>query len=132
LTYNIIYKNIITSINKTGKKMLTLLQNTDKTETGYEIGSLLSRGTLKPKKTDGVWTKEYVWKSEYFKHFQPVAFIDTNDLDEAFHFHNIGRSDKVDKIVFSHHSMSIGDLLKNSEGEVFMVEPAGFTKIETA
>ena len=112
--------------------MITLLQNRDETETGYEIMSLLSRGTLKPKKTDGVWKKEYVWKSDYFKHFQPVAFIDTNDLEEAFHFHNIGRSDKVDNIVSSHPSMSVGDLVKTSKGEVFMVEPAGFTKVKTA
>jgi len=114
--------------------MLTLLQNRDETETGYEICSILSRGTLKPKKTDGVWTKEYVWKSEYFKHFQPVAFIDTNDLEEAFEIHNSMHlhADKVDKITDRQFSMKTGDLLKNSEGEVFMVEPYGFTKIETA
>lgn len=105
--------------------MLTLLQNIDATKAGKEVCDLLRKGTVIP------WTQEYVWKSEYFKHFQPVAFIDTNDLDEAFHFHNIRRTDKVDNIdVFSHQSMSIGDLLKNSEGEVFMVEPEGFTKVE--
>ena len=108
--------------------MITLLQNRDKTETGYEVKHLLSDGTVQP------WSQEYVWKSEYFKHFQPVAFIDTNDLEEAFEIHNSMHihGHKVDKITERQFVIKTGDLLKNSKGEVFMVEPETFTKIKTA
>lgn len=67
------------------------------------------------------------WKPEYFQYFKRTATIDTDDLDMAFQFGNIGPQSKVDGML--DHSVSVGDLLMDDEGQYHMVNSMGFGQI---
>lgn len=58
----------------------------------------------------------------YYTH---VADIAVNDLEEAFHVHNIQDESKITRYG-RQHSMSVGDLLVAEDGGMYMVDGYGF------
>ena len=62
------------------------------------------------------------------EHYQHVANLDVETLDEAFEVGNIGPEDDI-KRKGPMHSISVGDILEKN-GEKFIVARVGFEKLE--
>jgi hypothetical protein len=68
------------------------------------------------------------WESSMFQYYKPVCEIDASNLDEVFQIGNIGPEEKITRLDRM-HSVSVGDIIKNSDGELYMVDDFGFSKI---
>lgn len=73
------------------------------------------------------------WTSECFDFYEAVATIETDDLEESFEIHNKSRAFGLDddriKTIKEHYSMSVGDIVRDSNGNHHMVCRLGFEKI---
>ena len=61
--------------------------------------------------------------------YEKVAEIEATDLENAFDVGNIGPETQI-KRYLSMRSMSVGDVLKDTEGKFYAVEPIGFKEIK--
>lgn len=64
------------------------------------------------------------------EHYEHVADLDVEDLDEAFEVGNIGPEEKYTRYKRM-HSVSVGDILVKETGEAFVVASFGFDQIES-
>ena len=71
------------------------------------------------------------YKSHYFNLYQPVGRIDADDLDDVFFIGNCRHQD-ITRLSNRMHSVSVGDIIENENGEFFMVEGEGFNQVEVA
>tara|TARA_B100000131_G_scaffold18290_1_gene18236 strand:+ start:340 stop:720 length:381 start_codon:yes stop_codon:yes gene_type:complete len=62
---------------------------------------------------------------EFYTH---VADIDASNLEDAFHIHNMQDENHITRFG-RQHSMSVGDVLVGSYGDVHMVDGIGFTQL---
>lgn len=70
-----------------------------------------------------------------FKHYTQVAEVEgANDLSQVFHVGNLGSTDTVTITRTSErmHSISVGDIIQDSDGVYYMVDRYGFAEVETA
>lgn len=66
-----------------------------------------------------------LFTQDLVKYYTHVADLDVNDMDEAFHVHNIQDESKITRYG-TQHSMSVGDLLVAEDGGMYIVEGYGF------
>ena len=66
---------------------------------------------------------------DHFDKYVHVADLDVDTLDEAFETGNIGPEDRITRYN-KMHSVSVGDILVNSNAESFVVASFGFDKID--
>jgi len=64
------------------------------------------------------------------KYYTHVADLDVNDMEEAFHVHNIQDESKITRYG-TQHSMSVGDLLVAEDGGMYIVDRYGFSYVGT-
>lgn len=75
------------------------------------------------------------WESNMFEHFEPIAEVQIPDdidlaLEAVFHVLNIPTCD-YKKLVESHRSLSVGDLIRDDQtDEFFIVDNFGFKQVE--
>ena len=73
------------------------------------------------------------WTSECFNFYEAVAKIETDDLEESFEIHNKSRAFGIEddriQAIKEHWSMSVGDIVRDSDGNHHMVCRIGFEKI---
>ncbi len=77
---------------------------------------------------------------EMFHDYEKVAAIEADDLNEVFQTGNIGPVENIQsfkKSVASNanipmHSISVGDIIRDSDHHYHMVDPDGFTEITDA
>ena len=104
--------------------MIVLMQNHSKSEEGVDFSRRVSREDLTN------------WTSDNFDFYSDVATIATDDLEESFQIHNKSRAFGLDderiQTIKRHYSMSVGDILRDSNGDHHMVCGMGFKKIEGA
>tara|TARA_R110000751_G_scaffold67509_2_gene137802 strand:- start:319 stop:642 length:324 start_codon:yes stop_codon:yes gene_type:complete len=103
--------------------MITLMQNNgDQSQAAEDF----SRGVY----FDGLTN----WTSECFDFYDAVATIETDDLEESFKIHNKSRAFGLDddriKTIKEHCSMSVGDIVRDSDGNHHMVGGTGFALID--
>ena len=68
--------------------------------------------------------------SDFFEYHR-VATIEADDLEEVFHIGNgMGPQDRLTRIAERIHSISVGDIIMNPEGEFFMCDDFGWAEIE--
>lgn len=69
----------------------------------------------------------------FLPHYTHVADIDANTLEDAFHIHNnpMGDEDLEAQITryTTQHSMSVGDLLVDESGRIYICDTFGFTYV---
>jgi hypothetical protein len=58
-----------------------------------------------------------------------VAEVDTNDMEEAFELMNLWEHPERVTKIGSPNSMSVGDVLENEAGELFLCASFGFERI---
>lgn len=63
------------------------------------------------------------------EHYQHVANLDVETLDEAFEVGNIGPEEKYTRFARM-HSVSVGDILITDSGSTYVVADFGFDLIE--
>jgi len=66
-----------------------------------------------------------LFTQDLVKYYTHVADIAVNDLEEAFHVHNIQDESKITRYG-RQHSMSVGDILVAEDGGMYIVEGVGF------
>jgi len=76
--------------------------------------------------------------SEYFKdwmgeHYNHVANVVANNLDDVFRIGNIGpdeeSDEKIVRVSDNMYSVSVGDIIVDDNGKAFMVDPIGFAEL---
>jgi hypothetical protein len=74
---------------------------------------------------------ESMFKAENFQHYNHVANVATNDMDEAFRAMNLWdvMEDMVEKFGPC-SSMSVGDILEMEDGSKYRCASFGFTLLE--
>ena len=69
----------------------------------------------------------------FLPYYTHVADIDANTLEDAFYMHNNPMGDPIleEQITryTSQHSMSVGDLLIDEKGNIYMCDPIGFAYV---
>lgn len=74
------------------------------------------------------------WNNDYLDFYDAVATIETDDLEESFKIHNKSRAFGLDddriKTIKEHCSMSVGDIVRDEEGNHHMVGGTGFALID--
>jgi len=65
------------------------------------------------------------WDAGFYNH---VCNIIADDLDDVFRIGNIGPEEDIERLDRM-HSISVGDIIKNEDGEMFVVTPDEFDKI---
>ncbi len=71
------------------------------------------------------------WKPEYFAFYENVSNIEADSLDGVFEIGNIGPEENIERFL-PMHSVSVGDIIENEEGEFWIVDGCGFAKVEIA
>ena len=102
--------------------MIVLMQNHSKSEEGVDFSRR-------------VYTEQLAnWTNDNFDFYSDVATIATDDLEESFEIHNksraFGLEDDRIQTIKRHSSMSVGDILRDSNGDHHMVCGMGFKKID--
>ena len=78
------------------------------------------------------------WNNDYLDFYSEVATIATDDLEESFEIHNRSRAfgygdhfdyDERIQTIKQHYSMSVGDIVRDEEGNHHMVCKLGFAQI---
>lgn len=62
-------------------------------------------------------------------HYQSVAEVSAPSLEDVFRVSNMNMEDKITRIRRM-HTVSVGDVIKDEDGEMFVVAPFGFEKVE--
>jgi hypothetical protein len=62
--------------------------------------------------------------------YRKVAVINTDDMEEAFMLANTGDSEKIEWKSLNMRSMSVGDVISNSNGKFYVCQDKGFRKIK--
>jgi len=62
------------------------------------------------------------------QHYAHVADIDADTLDDAFYFHNQGSESEITRYA-PQHSLSIGDILVNDYGDLWLCEHDGWSQV---
>ena len=71
------------------------------------------------------------WDETFWRFFQPVATVETDDLEDAFKIMNLWEEpEKVERITDRIRSLSVGDIIKK-DGRFYMVDSFGFGEIPT-
>jgi hypothetical protein len=71
------------------------------------------------------------YKPSDFFEYHCVATIEADDLEQVFHIGNgMGPQDRLTRIAERMHSISVGDIIMNPEGEFFMCDDFGWAQIE--
>ena len=75
-------------------------------------------------------TQELIDKARYL--YQTVGFIEADSTDEVFNKGNVwdGFEADIEHVGIGMHSISIGDLLIDSNGDAAVVDRRGFTNID--
>lgn len=71
------------------------------------------------------------YKPFYFNLYQPVGRVEAEDLDDVYFIGNCRHQD-ITRLSERMHSVSVGDIIENEDGEFFMVEGEGFNQVEVA
>lgn len=61
--------------------------------------------------------------------YSEVAVIEADDLDGVFHIGNVGPEENITRLD-QMHSVSVGDLIKTPDGQMFAVANHGFTEVD--
>ena len=69
------------------------------------------------------------WNEAYWRFFQPVAVVDTDNLEESFELMNLWNDESRVQRLLPLHSLSVGDIVKRN-GKFFMVDSFGFSEVE--
>jgi hypothetical protein len=65
--------------------------------------------------------------SMFIAHYERVCTIEASDLDEVFHIGNVGPEHKITREAgVRMSSVSVGDVIGDNEGRLFIVKPFGF------
>jgi hypothetical protein len=74
-------------------------------------------------------TQALIDKARYL--YQTVGYIDADDLNGVFHKGNVwdGFDSDIEHVGVGMHSISIGDIIINDDGEAVVVDGSGFTSI---
>lgn len=67
---------------------------------------------------------------DMFEHYELVATCEAKDLEDVFKIGNI-RHERMN-IIKQMHSVSVGDVIENPEGKMFVVRNMGFDEIFVA
>jgi hypothetical protein len=71
------------------------------------------------------------WDEVFWQYFQPVATVETDDLEDCFRIMNLwDEPEKVERLHDHVRSLSVGDIVKKG-GRFYMVDSFGFSEIET-
>jgi hypothetical protein len=102
--------------------MITLLQNDGKySQDAKDARRAVSFGDVEN------------WENDYLNFYSRVAMIATDDLEDAFHIHNSSRAFGLDdhriETIKVHHSMSVGDIVRDAFGNHYMVCGEGFEQL---
>ena len=68
------------------------------------------------------------WAPVAHKYYDLVAEIEATDLEQVFEIGNIGPERAITRHV-PMHSVSVGDIIMNEQGDMHLVASMGFTKI---
>ena len=68
------------------------------------------------------------WTSVAHKYYDLVAEIEANDLEQVFDIGNIGPESAITRHA-PMHSVSVGDVVLDPQGNMHLVAPVGFAKI---
>jgi hypothetical protein len=68
------------------------------------------------------------WAPVAHKYYDLVAEIEAETLDQVFDIGNIGPESAITRKA-PMHSVSVGDIIMNEEGDMHLVASIGFTKI---
>lgn len=74
-----------------------------------------------------VTIKGEVEGSLFIAHYHKVCKIEASDLNEVFEIGNIGPEEKI-TYLDRMHSISVGDVIGDDEGRLFIVKPFGFDR----
>jgi hypothetical protein len=88
----------------------------------YEIGEYKNRylNTMMSPTPDAIRAAESM--------YEMVAEIDAEDLEQVFEIGNIGPEKNIKRLK-PMHSVSVGDVILNSEGKAFYVDSYGFGSV---
>lgn len=76
------------------------------------------------------WGGSTKFEGWMIKHFIPVAHFDAEDLDEVFHFGNVGPKEKIEMITKTMRSVSVGDIIRDNKTNTYhMVDVIGFSQL---
>lgn len=76
-----------------------------------------------------VTIKGEVEGSLFIAHYERVCTIEASDLNEVFEIGNIGPEEKITREAgVRMHSISVGDVIGDDEGRLFIVKPFGFDR----
>lgn len=67
------------------------------------------------------------FEPEFFEHYNLVARIEGEDLNDVFEFGNIGPEENIERLL-PMHSVSVGDIIE-LDGVYSIVDPIGFAPI---
>ena len=70
------------------------------------------------------------FKAENFQHYDHVATVNTNDMEEAFELMNLWNDNTKVEAPGPCSSMSVGDILELEDGSKFRCASFGFTQLE--
>lgn len=68
------------------------------------------------------------YKQEYAEYFKPVCTIEADNLNRVFDIGNIGPEEKITRLL-PMHSISVGDIIEDEQGNRVMVDSWGFGEI---
>ena len=66
--------------------------------------------------------------SDDIQQYSHVADIDASTLDDAFHIHNMQNEEQITRYA-PQHSLSVGDILVNELGALWLCENIGWTQL---
>ena len=69
------------------------------------------------------------YKPEYAEYYAPVCIIEADNLNRVFDIGNIGPEKYIERLA-PMHSISVGDVIVNENGEAHFVAPVGFVRID--
>ena len=72
------------------------------------------------------YDREYHFNPEDFQHYEHVADVATNDMEEAFALMNLWNDRSRVDCISRCHSMSVGDILVTGDGERYRCASFGF------
>lgn len=66
--------------------------------------------------------------SQFYQH---VCNIDASDLEDVFRIGNVGPEEAIERLA-PMHSVSVGDIVVDDQGDAFIVDSFGFEPVELA
>lgn len=68
------------------------------------------------------------YKGEYAQYYKPVCTIEADNLNRVFDIGNIGPEESITRLL-PMHSISVGDIIEDEQGNRVMVDSWGFGEI---